>query len=478
MRQHRIRYLLCSVALFVTLVTGCSGEGQSGSGGRSTDTSMVRIQLGSSAHPQQRGIAASLSQSVLRQRIAGIPSEVDKIVLHATVNGVDIPGSPMPIPLTTGTASVTIDSNTDHRFVIQANNQRGDTIFQGQKMVNLPPDAEVDVPIVLEAISVVNSAAALVVGADTGGEVVVPEDATSPLRGLRLSIPAEALDQDMMITVDEIYNPSETPGLLNRAGVIVDLGPSGTTFASPITLTLPYDENLLQDLGIDEAELAVFRFNPPPVNQWAPLPNQTVDTVNNIIIVSLNSFSLYSVAGPTFSSLVNRPPVADPQLLTLSEDTAVDIFLSGSDADEDTLTFPVETGPSSGTLSGMPPNVMYIPNDNFNGSDTFTFVISDDMEDSVPANDAPVAANDAYSVAEDTTLAVPIGLGDTFAAGSGGLDGPAGLIFGPDGDLYVSSRFTDAILRYDGTTGEFLEAFVPPGSGGLDSPTGLVFTHP
>jgi len=60
-------------------------------------------------------------------------------------------------------------------------------------------------------------------------------------------------------------------------------------------------------------------------------------------------------------------------------------------------------------------------------------------------------------------------------AGSGGLNRPIGLVFGPDGNLYVSSEGTDQVLRYNGTTGEFMDVFVPAGSGGLIDPQGLVF---
>ena len=65
--------------------------------------------------------------------------------------------------------------------------------------------------------------------------------------------------------------------------------------------------------------------------------------------------------------------------------------------------------------------------------------------------------------------------------GSGGLETPRTLIFGPDGngdgieDLYVTSAQTDNVLRYDGVTGSFIDAFVPTGSGGLNDPTALVF---
>ncbi|MBC8108405.1 MAG: hypothetical protein H7Z14_17600 [Anaerolineae bacterium] len=63
---------------------------------------------------------------------------------------------------------------------------------------------------------------------------------------------------------------------------------------------------------------------------------------------------------------------------------------------------------------------------------------------------------------------------DVFASGSG-LSGTGGFTFSPDGDLYVTSRMTDSVLRYDGATGAFESAFVTPGSGGLDAPMDVDF---
>lgn len=59
---------------------------------------------------------------------------------------------------------------------------------------------------------------------------------------------------------------------------------------------------------------------------------------------------------------------------------------------------------------------------------------------------------------------------------TGGLKGPAAVLFGPDGALYVSSFDGDAVLRYDGVTGEFIDEFVVAGAGGLDGPdAGMTF---
>jgi hypothetical protein len=65
---------------------------------------------------------------------------------------------------------------------------------------------------------------------------------------------------------------------------------------------------------------------------------------------------------------------------------------------------------------------------------------------------------------------------DNFVApGSGGLEHPGALLFGPDGALYVASYKFSEVLRYDGKTGAFLGTFVTPGSGGLHIPQMMAF---
>jgi WD40 repeat protein len=61
------------------------------------------------------------------------------------------------------------------------------------------------------------------------------------------------------------------------------------------------------------------------------------------------------------------------------------------------------------------------------------------------------------------------------SAGSGGLDGPAGLTFGPNGDLFVASRLNSRVIRYSGVNGAFIGTLVASGSGGLSQPYGLTF---
>ncbi len=54
-----------------------------------------------------------------------------------------------------------------------------------------------------------------------------------------------------------------------------------------------------------------------------------------------------------------------------------------------------------------------------------------------------------------------------------------GMVYGPDGNLYISSFDTNAVLGYNGQTGRPFtsnENFVQPNTGGLTQPTGLAFS--
>ena len=74
--------------------------------------------------------------------------------------------------------------------------------------------------------------------------------------------------------------------------------------------------------------------------------------------------------------------------------------------------------------------------------------------------DVPSWSNNRYST--------KIGIGTAVAS-------PTDADFGPDGNLYVNSADTDEILRYNGTTGDYIDEFVPPGYGGLDHPRDFMF---
>src|SRR5205807_581557 len=112
---------------------------------------------------------------------------------------------------------------------------------------------------------------------------------------------------------------------------------------------------------------------------------------------------------------VNDAPVATAQSVTTNQDTAKAMTLTATDVDGDTLTYGVVPKPADEALSGVVPNLTYTPAANYNGADSFTFKANDGTVDSSAAtvsltitavNDAPVAADQAVTTAEDTAKAI------------------------------------------------------------------------
>ncbi|MHB1033589.1 MAG: Ig-like domain-containing protein [Pirellulales bacterium] len=124
---------------------------------------------------------------------------------------------------------------------------------------------------------------------------------------------------------------------------------------------------------------------------------------------------------------VNDAPVAVADTYTVAEDAtltvtvATGVLKNDTDIDGDALTAVVATNPAHGTLTlNADGSFTYVPNASFSGTDTFTYKAKDAALQSnaatvtitvTPVNDAPVALADAYSVAEDTTLTVPVASG-------------------------------------------------------------------
>jgi hypothetical protein len=111
----------------------------------------------------------------------------------------------------------------------------------------------------------------------------------------------------------------------------------------------------------------------------------------------------------------NTAPVCNNGSASTPEDMAVAANLNCTDADGNTLSYTIVSGPTNGVLSGTGASRTYTPNGNFNGTDSFTFKANDGTLDSNVAtftvtvtevNDPPDAVDDSASVAEDSATGV------------------------------------------------------------------------
>ncbi|HSX84103.1 MAG TPA: putative Ig domain-containing protein, partial [Cellvibrio sp.] len=92
-----------------------------------------------------------------------------------------------------------------------------------------------------------------------------------------------------------------------------------------------------------------------------------------------------TAALPAFTITVtntNREPTVDGQSLNVVENILEVIVLTGSDADGDAITYSIVDGPQHGALTGTPPNLVYVPDADFVGSDSFTVKVNDGSADS------------------------------------------------------------------------------------------------
>lgn len=142
-------------------------------------------------------------------------------------------------------------------------------------------------------------------GPDGPDDVVGPDGGTLTFEDgkVSLSVPAGAVSSDLQVSVAPGTGPASE---LLVAGTTWDLGPDGTTFASPVTLTVGYESGALP-AGVREAELVLARSQG---GGWQPVPGSVVNAGANSVAAPLSGFSVYGVVGVPVASLTITPDPA------------------------------------------------------------------------------------------------------------------------------------------------------------------------
>ncbi len=141
------------------------------------------------------------------------------------------------------------------------------------------------------------------------------------------------------------------------------------------------------------------------------------------------TFTATDPSGESISQTVNFTvaPVADivADKATVVEDTPTIIKVLGNDTfegDGKVVSLDANNGPANGTVSVNPDgSVTYTPNDNYHGTDSFTYIVTSGgvsesttvNVDVTPENDAPVAKDDTTITDEDTPVTIDVLPNDT-----------------------------------------------------------------
>jgi hypothetical protein len=125
------------------------------------------------------------------------------------------------------------------------------------------------------------SSASVAITAADGGEVALGD--------AKLSIPGGALADDTTVTVASSQPSSSLPEASSVQGLVYDFGPTGTTFAKPVALTLP----LAKSPG--DGKEAVISYLNEDTNSWEDL---TTTTSAGVVSADIAHFSRYVVAHP------------------------------------------------------------------------------------------------------------------------------------------------------------------------------------
>jgi len=290
--------------------------------------------------------------------------------------------------------------------------------------LNQPPAADAQSVTMDEDTSL----AITLTGSDPEGSSLSYTIVTAPQHGMLSGIaPALTYTPSLNFNGSDSFSFKVNDGLVDSSPVLVSIAVNpindeptaipqnlGTTVDTPLEITLS---------GVDsDSDALSFQVTSQPINGtlqgegsvfiYTPAPGFLgVDSFN---FVTIDGQMQSSPAAVTITvTSVNHAPSADPQTLSVDEDSTLTMVLTGSDPDNDPVGFIIQSMPTHGNLEGSAENWVYTPNLDFYGQDGFAFVTNDGQVDSqaaivqievLPVNDAPLANSLVLNMNEDGAI--------------------------------------------------------------------------
>ena len=204
---------------------------------------------------------------------------------------------------------------------------------------------------------------------------------------------------------DTYENNTYVDGYIESIGDIVNTqnGTNITNVSTPSLFNIPYTYDVMPASEVE----AYVQANAGAIDKSAATnPNtQTIceEELCNIVV----------------TAVINNPPTSTSNTYTTQENTSVTTTMFGSDPDGDPITYQIKTNPTNGSLSVSYPNATYTPNNNFTGTDSYTYCTIDDQGLQSPTatitinvtadpNQPPTSNSNTYTTQQGTPIATTL----------------------------------------------------------------------
>ncbi|SSY69788.1 cell surface protein [Priestia megaterium] len=289
------------------------------------------------------------------------------------------------------------------------------------------------------------------------------------------------------------YTPNENYNGIDSFSVVVSDGQGGTAISTititvlpvndppvgPVVVTLTTNEDTAVSSQITafdpDGEVLTYALQDPPTNGVAVVngdgtftytPNGNYNGLDTFTVLISDPSGAFIVTNVLVTVIpVNDAPVVPDYAFVINEDTSLNSQVVATDIDENPLTYGLLTGPVNGTVVVNPNGTYtYTPNENYNGVDSFSVVVSDGQGGTAistititiqPVNDPPVGpvivtlvTNEDTAVSSQITAFDPDGEVLTYALqdpptnGVAVVNGDGTFTYTPNGNYNGLDTFT------------------------------------
>lgn len=225
-------------------------------------------------------------------------------------------------------------------------------------------------------------------------------DQSSPLAGTQVVVPAGALSTPTLITIGYASSPTGFPADV----LVAEVGPQGTGFSLPVTITMPYTAQYLATNGItDPATLKLVAIKSTAANET--LRTIAQDTTRNTVTAQAMHSSNFGVVGYTLASL--------------SGDYAMNFTMIDASSGNPMpvqIAVNVPDTPYSGVLSVPFPGYGFRDEQGsvtFDGAGNYSW----SANRNIGGNPVPAGGNGTYTVDADGNMRLDFGIEGTVLAG-------------------------------------------------------------